>query len=83
MLAFTVPLFIFVLLTSDVLHGQPLVSGNADDQAVVAPRLRRAVYAVPQHHGFDNRHNDDFLNNFDETLYSLIQRANHKRLIDF
>ena len=83
MIAFTVPLFIFVLLTSNCLHGQPLVNDYENERAIVLPRLKRAVYAVPQHQTFDNHRNDEFLNNFDDTLFSLMQRTNHKRLIDF
>jgi len=86
MIAFTVPLFILILLTNDLIHGQPVINDidHGDQRAVVLPRLKRAVYAaVPQHQIFDNHQNEDFWKLFDETPYSLNQRTNHKRLIDF
>lgn len=82
MIAFTVPLFILVLMTSDCLHGHPMERPSAL-QSEVPTRIKRA-YAMVQHHPFDQTHlNDDALNNIDELLYSLVQRPNRKRLIDF
>lgn len=92
MLAFTVPFFVFVLMTSEFLHAHPAVIGvetiSHEQQHPAAPRFKRG-YAVLQRHDSNNNNNDDLAtSNLEESLslpylYSVVQRANRKRLIDF
>jgi hypothetical protein len=86
MIAFTIPLFIVVLLTSQYINAYP--SGSSIGKKNIYPtnlRLKRD-FGVLQHHDLINRFNDDIPLNFEENLpfiYSIIPRQNRKRLIDF
>ena len=92
MLAFTVPLLVLVLMTSDCLHAHPAQTGletsDQQQQHPIVPRFKRG-FAVLQRHDSSNNNNDDLAtSNLEENLslpyfYSVVQRANRKRLIDF
>lgn len=83
MIAFTVPLIAVILLTSQCINAYPSMDGKTNHP--INPRLKRD-YGVLQHHDLVNHFNEDVPFNYEENLpylYSLIQRANRKRLIDF
>jgi hypothetical protein len=86
MIAFTVPLFIVILLTSQCINAYPSGSSlGTKNINQINLRLKRD-FGLLQHHDSTNHFNDDIPLNFEENLpfiYSIIPRQNRKRLIDF
>jgi len=87
MIAFTASLFIVLLVTtSQYIHAYPSASssiGTKNNQPINL-RLKRDL-GLLQHHQLTNSYND-LPYNFDENfpyIYSMVQRRNLKRLIDF
>ncbi|CAF1299889.1 unnamed protein product [Rotaria sordida] len=86
MTVFPIALLVILLMTSQYINGYPstLSKGTKNNHAINL-RLKRN-YEYAQHHQLTNNYNDDTPVNYDEYLpniYSIIQRPNHKRLIDF
>jgi len=86
MIAFTVPLLVVLLVTSQYISAYPSApSIGMKNNHPINPRLKRD-FGLAQHHELANHFNDDTPFNFEENLpyiYSIIQRPNRKRLIDF
>jgi hypothetical protein len=83
MIAFTAPLFIILLVTSQYIDAYPSASVIGTKISYpLNPRLKREFGLYQRHESS----NDDLPINWDDTLpyfYSIIPRTNHKRLIDF
>ena len=86
MVAFTVPLLVVLLVTSQYLHAYPSPSSmGTKDNHPMNLRLKRD-FGFLRHHELANNFNDDLPSNIDENLqyiYPVIHRQNRKRLIDF
>jgi hypothetical protein len=86
MIAFTVPLLVVVLLTSQYINAYPSASSiDGKKNHPINLRLKRD-FGLLQHHELTNRLNDDIPLNYEESLPYIrwiIQRPNRKRLIDF
>ena len=86
MIAFTVPLLVVLLVTSQYIHAYPSASGMNVKNNHPNLRLKRD-FGLLQHHDTANNYNGDLPSNIDEYIPYLyggsISRQNRKRLIDF
>ncbi|CAF0750343.1 unnamed protein product [Adineta steineri] len=86
MVAFTVPLLVVLLVTSQCMYAYPSASSlNTRYNHPMNLRLKRD-FGYLQHHELANNFNDYIPSNIDESLqyaYPINQRQNRKRLIDF
>ncbi|CAF2519478.1 unnamed protein product [Rotaria sp. Silwood2] len=86
MFVYSVPLLVILLMTSQYIIAYPsILSKGIKYNHPINLRLKRDLGYL-QHHELANNYNDDIPANFNENLpyiYSIIQRQNHKRLIDF
>jgi hypothetical protein len=88
MIAFTVPLLVVLLVTSQCINAYPSAASgmNVKNNHPINLRLKRD-YGLLQHHDLANNYNGDLPLNIDEYLPYLyggsISRQNRKRLIDF
>ncbi|CAF3268548.1 unnamed protein product [Rotaria socialis] len=86
MFVYPVPLLVILLVTSQFIKAHPsAISKGTNNNHPMHQRLKRDI-AYLQHHELANNYNDDMPSGFDESspfIYSLMQRRNRKRLIDF
>ncbi|CAF3519085.1 unnamed protein product [Rotaria sp. Silwood1] len=73
-------------MTSEYIIAYPsILSKGIKHNHPINLRLKRD-FGYLQHHDLTSNDNDDMPTNYDENLpyiYSILQRQNHKRLIDF
>ena len=86
MFVYPVPLLVILLMTSQFINAHPsALSKGTNNNHPMHLRLKRD-FGYLQRHELANNYNDDMPSGFDENsplIYSLIQRQNRKRLIDF
>jgi len=86
MVAFTVPLLVVLLVAGQYIHAYPSAS-SIGTQNIHPMNLRlKRDSGFLQHHELANNFNDNMPSNIDDNLpyiYSILQRQNRKRLIDF